>query len=117
MTIILMHLGIHFSVEETIFNTIWNYCSINIALMTIGLFGIVYHLTECMTFFKNSIVIDVSKRSYAIYLVLRLTSGYILHSIDSALLAIPLIIIVVVVISYLLCWLLSKLPFANKWLG
>lgn len=121
MTIILMHLGIHFSVEETIFNTIWNYCSINIALMTIGLFGIVYHLTECMSFFKNSIVIDVSKRSYAIYLVhilvLRLTSGYILHNIDSALLAIPLIIIVVLVISYLLCWLLSKLPFANKWLG
>lgn len=121
LTIVLMHVGLRLSVEEHVFNTIWNYCSINIALITIGLFSIVYHLTDRMNFFKNLIVIDVSKRSYAIYLahiiVLRLTSSYILRVTDSALLAIPLIIIVVMVTSYLSCWLMSKLPYANKWLG
>lgn len=121
MTIILIHLGIHFSVEETIFNTIWNYCSINIALMTIGLFGIIYYCSNKTFFRAKSFVVDVSQRSYGIYLahilVLRLVSGFIRQIIDSAVLAIPLMIITVLVTTYLLCWLMSKLPYANKWLG
>lgn len=121
MTIILMHLGIHFSAGETIFNTIWNYCSFNIALMTVGLFGIIYHCFNKTSFSEKSFVVDVSQRSYAIYLahiiVLRFVSGFIRQIVDSVVLAIPLMIITVLVTTYLLCWLMSKLPYANKWLG
>ena len=121
ITILLIHIGIHLSLEERFFNTFWDYCSFNIALMSLGLFGIIYHWSYYIRFGDKSLVVDFSRRSYAIYLahiiVLRLTSGYVLQTIDSALLAIPLIIIVVMVLTYLLCRLMSKLPYADKWLG
>ena len=121
MTVILIHLGIHRSFEESVFNTIWNYCSFNIALVTIGLFGMIYHNSNKMSFREKPLIVDVSQRSYAIYLahiiVLRGVSRFIRQNVDSALLTIPLMIIIVLVTTYFLCWLMSKLPYANKWLG
>ena len=121
LTIALIHVGLRLSVEEHVFNTIWNYCSINIALITIGLFGMIYHCSNKTSFHEKSLVVDVSQRSYAIYLahiiVLRFVSGFIRQIVDSVVLAIPLMIITVLVTTYLLCWLMSKLPYANKWLG
>jgi surface polysaccharide O-acyltransferase-like enzyme len=121
ITILLIHVGVHLSLAERFFNSFWDYCSFNIALMSLGLFGIIYHWSYNIRFGNNSLVVDISRRSYAIYLahiiVLRLTSGYVLQTFDSALLAIPLIVIVVLVFTYLLCRLMSKLPYADKWLG
>ena len=121
MTIMLMHVGISFLAKEVLFNTIWNYCSFNIALMAVGLFGIIYHCSNKTSFCRKSFVVDVSQRSYGIYLahiiVLRFVSGFVQNITDSVVLAIPLIIIIVFVTTYLLSWLMSKLPYANKWLG
>lgn len=120
-TIVPLLLGLHYSVNYLVTNTIWDYCSLNLALMSIGLFGIVYHFFNIKQLQGSTFLVDFSKRSYAIYLahvlLLRITSKYILHYIDSAYVAIPIIMIVVLLTTYLLCRLMSKLPYADKWLG
>ena len=121
LTILLFLYGIHTSVSDRVLNTIWNYCSFNIVLLSVGLFCLFYNLFMNKRFEKSSIIMDVSRRSYAIYLahilVIRLISKSVMSLFDSPLYAIPCLAIVVFLITYLACRIMSMLPLSEKWLG
>lgn len=121
LTVLLFSYGLHVSASDRVLNTIWNYCSFNIVLLSVGLFCLFYNLFNNKKLDNGSLLLDVSKRSYVIYLahilVLRFVSKYVMSVLDSSLIAIPCIAIVVFLITYIVCRVMSKLPLSEKWLG
>lgn len=98
----------------------WGFETINVAMMTAGLFLLLKNITIRNTATTGSrIVMDISAKSYGIYLahimVLNAVYGYLDPRIDGAALKLPLIAVSTFILTYLLVKLLALLP-KSKWL-
>ena len=99
----------------------WQQCSGNVALMAIGLFGIIRSIRWEGQGIVGRFFSDATQKGYAIYLahiiILSEISKLLIGCIGSVTIEIPLISIATFVLTYLLVLLLSMLPKSEKWLG
>ncbi len=99
----------------------WSYETINVAMMGVGLFLLVKHLTLPAGSFIAGLVTDISLKSYGIYLIhimcLTLIDPYVRAVFPDAVCAIPLLAVITFVISYLLVKAISYLPGSKYIIG
>lgn len=120
----------------------WNFCTINVVLMTFGVFTLFTKIKWQGGGWLGRLLSDVAAKSYGMYLshmiVLLLTQvllaqwwadvfapvfgdGYTMHriwgNVPAVLVAVPAHAIVTIVLVYIVVKLMSYLPAAKKWLG
>lgn len=99
----------------------WQQCSGNVALMTVGFFGIIRSLRWEGQDTVGRFVSDAAGKGYAIYLahiiILSELSKLLIGSIGSVAAEIPFISLTALALTYLLVLLLPMLPKSEKWLG
>lgn len=99
----------------------WDFCSINVAMMTVGVFSLVNKLKVSEKKDWTKVIVDISMCSYAMYLVhimlLNFYHDLLDSSISSLLIKVPAIAIATFVTTYLIVKLLSYLPKEKYWLG
>lgn len=120
----------------------WNFCTLNVVMMTYGMFCLFAKIQWKGTNAVGRLISDVSAKSYGMYLghmvVLLLmhevlvlwcpevfqavfSDGYTYHrvlgGIPAVLIAVPIHATITIILIYLVIKVLSYLPKANKWLG
>lgn len=99
----------------------WGFCTINVAMMSYGIFSIIMHIPAKGTGKIGRLVQDISLQSYGIYLahimVLNVFYNLLQPLFPSALLSVPVIALCTFISVYLLVKLLSFLPKSKYWLG
>lgn len=95
--------------------------SIGVALLAMGLFGLCYNLRASIKGLTSAVITKISKASFCIYLA----HVFILHLFDflsisvngfPCLISIPVLSCVNFALSYVCYYVLSKIPFVNRWL-
>ncbi|MCR4701157.1 MAG: acyltransferase [Bacteroidaceae bacterium] len=99
----------------------WLPCTPNVAIMTIGLFGLVRSVNWNGKGLFGRIVSEFAAKSYAIFLVHMMIVREIMllagSYISSAIVGIPVYSAAVMLISYVVVAMLARLPNSSKWLG
>ena len=99
----------------------WGFCTVNVAMMTYGVFSIFLHVKARGESRMGRLVQDISLKSYGIYLahimILTLFVGWLRPLFSSTLTAVPVMALCSFVCTYLLVRLLSYLPRSKYWLG
>jgi surface polysaccharide O-acyltransferase-like enzyme len=99
----------------------WGFCTINVAMMTFGVFGLVSNIKIKSRNAATKLVTNISLNSYAMYLlhimILNFMHDVTFKGIDNVWIAVPSLAVSTFICTYILTWLLSHLPKANKWLG
>lgn len=99
----------------------WQQCSGNVALMAVGLFGLIRSVKWQGGGLSGRFVSDIARKGYAIYLahliILSELTKLLVGSIGSVVAEVPVISIAAFLLTYLLISLLSLLPKSEKWLG
>lgn len=99
----------------------WGFCTVNVAMMTYGVFSIFLHVKARGESRMGRLVQDISLKSYGIYLahimILTLFVGWLRPLFSSTLTAVPVMALCSFVCTYLLVRLLSYLPRSRYWLG
>ena len=94
----------------------WNFCTINVAMMTLGCFLLMRHIGSTAGWIYRP-VRSISRVSYGIYLMHIFVLG-VAYSLLSPHLSTPVAIFSVAVVTYLVCWavaaLLSRIPGVGK---
>jgi surface polysaccharide O-acyltransferase-like enzyme len=98
----------------------WGFETINVAMMTTGLFLILKNITvENTSSWGAKLIADLSAKSYGIYLahimVLNAVHAWVESQIENAAIKLPLIAMITFIITYVIIKLLSYLP-KSKWL-
>lgn len=100
--------------------TLWEGMSPSVALMAIGLFG----LLTCLFYGKSStkLVKELSLASFCIYLIhdffnqILRDHNIIISNYSPVIFSIPVISLIVLLASYMIYWILKKIPGVNKYL-
>lgn len=99
----------------------WQQCSGNVALMAIGIFGLIHSFRYQTAGLFARFITNASQKGYAMYLfhmiVLGEISTYLANRWGNVLIEIPLLSILTFLITYLLICALSYLPKSKYWLG
>ena len=99
----------------------WNFCTINVAMMTLGLFGLISRVKLSHTSLVGRIVCRASVISYSVYLahimVLNSVHETLAPQFSSVAAAIPLTAIITFAITFVIMALCAKLPKAHLYLG
>jgi len=92
----------------------WGFESINVAMMAAGLFLVIKNVKPAKTFNFNNLLLDISAKSYGIYLVhiMVLNAYYLLINglFLSAAIKVPVIALLTFITSYIIIRLISYLP-------
>jgi surface polysaccharide O-acyltransferase-like enzyme len=100
----------------------WGFETINVAMITVGLFLIIKNIRITNPASAlNNLLLDISKKSYGIYLahimVLNTTYSLIDPVFESAAIKIPVIAVITFIATYLIVKLLSYLPKSRHLIG
>ena len=99
----------------------WLPCTPNVAIMTIGLFGLVRSVNWNGKGLFGRIVSEFAAKSYAVFMVhMMVVRGIMLVAgsyISSAIVGILAYSAISILISYIVVVILARLPKSNKWLG
>jgi surface polysaccharide O-acyltransferase-like enzyme len=99
----------------------WRFCGVNIAIMAYAVFSLVKNIRWQGTGILWRWISQVSSLSYAIYFVHLMMIFFWRDAFSEALghvyLQIPILTLGAFLSSYLVIWVLSKLPKAKVWLG
>ncbi len=99
----------------------WDFCSVNVAMMTLGIFGLVKHLNLTGRGWMGKVVTTTSVISYGIYLahimVLNFYHGLFDPLWNEVWIKVPVIALATFFTTIVVVWLLSHLPKARIWLG
>lgn len=99
----------------------WRFCGVNIAIMAYAVFSLVKNIRWQGTGILGRWISQVSSLSYAIYFVHLMMIFFWRDAFSEALghvyLQIPILTLGAFLSSYLVIWVLSKLPKAKVWLG
>jgi surface polysaccharide O-acyltransferase-like enzyme len=99
----------------------WRFCGVNIAIMAYAVFSLVSNIRWQGTGILGRWISQVSSLSYAIYFVHLMMIFFWRDAFSEALghvyLQIPILTLGAFLSSYLVIWVLSKLPKAKVWLG
>ena len=99
----------------------WDYCSVNVSMMALGIFGLVAKIKYDRQGKLRSLLTDIATHGYGIYLghiiILTLLSPYITGKLSSVVIEVPVLAVTVLILTYLGIRILSFLPKAKWWLG
>ena len=99
----------------------WRFCGVNIAVMAYAVFSLVSRIKWQETGVFGRWISQVSGLSYAIYFVHLILvfawHGWLGDSLKHVYIQIPVLTIGAFLSSYVVVWVLSKLPKAKVWLG
>lgn len=99
----------------------WQQCSGNVALMAVGLFGLIRSFKWQGGGLLGRFVSDAARKGYAIYLahliILSELTKLLIGSIGPVAVEVPVISFVIFLLTYLPVVHLSLLPKSEKWLG
>lgn len=99
----------------------WDYCSVNVGMMTLGIFGLVAKIKYDGQNKLRSLLTGMATHGYGIYLghiiILTLLSPYIVGKLGSVVFEVPILAITVLILTYIGIRILSFLPKAKWWLG
>jgi surface polysaccharide O-acyltransferase-like enzyme len=99
----------------------WGFCTTNVAMMVYAVFGLVNKINIKSKNIATNLVTNISLNSYAIYLlhimVLNFMHDVVYKGIDNVWIAVPALAVSTFICTYIITWILSHLPKANKWLG
>lgn len=99
----------------------WNFCSLNVAMMTLGTFSLVSRLHVSADGWWRRLVVNASVCSYAIYLAHIIVLWGMYNLVNSLSLPIPAKVACLALSTFCITWVavvgLSNLPKAKWWLG
>lgn len=98
----------------------WDFCSLNVAMMTAGIFAMVSSVRMTASTRLATVITSIATCSYAIYLVHIMVLNYFHDMLDngsSVYVLVPAITLATFVTTYVITWLLGKLPYSRYWLG
>lgn len=99
----------------------WNFCTINVAMMTLGLFGLISRVKLNATSLVSRIVCHAAVISYSVYLahimVLNNVHEALAPHFSSVAVAIPLTATITFAITFAIMAVCAKLPKAHLYLG
>lgn len=98
----------------------WDFCSVNVMMMTLGTFGALSRVHLSATSTIGRLVISVSTCSYAMYLahIMILNAFHELYDGAAPVAAlVPMIALSTTATTYAAVWCLGRLPWSRYWLG
>lgn len=99
----------------------WRFCTVNVLMMSVGLFSLIGRLHLNPTSPLTRLVTDISIKSYGMYLahiiILNLYYQWFQPVSEHAYIVIPLIAVSTFITVYLVIWLLARLPKSKYLVG
>lgn len=99
----------------------WNFCTINVAMLTYGFFSIFMKIKASGESWLGHFIQDISINSYGIYLahimILNIVYKTLSPLFDTTLIAVPVIAVCTFLCVYIVIKALSKTPYSKYWLG
>ena len=99
----------------------WRFCTVNVLMMSVGLFSLIGRLRLNPTSPLTRLVTDISIKSYGMYLahiiILNLYYQWFQPVSERAYIVIPLIAMSTFITVYLVIWLLARLPKSKYLVG